>query len=219
MAVSPVLTEGWYTGGFLVTQAPSALSYATTVIANAGTVDIELNAGLVLSQNPGTVAVAAAGTNGANGTVGTISLGAAYMPGAYVLKATSATVFSVEDPGGKVLPSATVTAAYSDPEIKFTIGAGTGTYVAGDTFTLTAPGPSGTMVATGTATLPSVAVLYNRAVIPASGSKKVTIVSRLAEVNLSELQWDATILNAGTLLAGLQATAIAQLGSLGIIAR
>lgn len=216
---SPVLHEGWYSGGFLVSEGPNYQSRDVGTLLNSGTADITIDAGMVLSPHLGTIAVTAAGTNGATGTVGSISLGAGYIPGNYSLKATSATVFSVTDPTGRSMPAATVGAAYTDAEINFTVTAGTGTYAAGDAFTVAVPSPSGTFEPTGTASLPATAVLFSRIVVPAGGSKKATIIARQAEVNTAELQWDATILNAGTLLAGLEATAIKQLGSVGILAR
>ena len=217
--VSPVITEAWHGGGFLVSEGSNYISRDTAIIANAGTADVLLNAGLVLAQSPGTATITAAGTNHATGTVSSPVLNSAYVQGNYTLTATSATNFTVTAPDGRSLPPATVGTAYVNAELNFTITAGTGTYSAGDAFTVAAPGPSGTMVAFGTATLPAAGVLFTRAVVPASGNRTVTVVTRAAEVNQQELQWDSTILNAGTAAAGFQSAAIKSLGSLGIVAR
>lgn len=78
---------------------------------------------------------------------------------------------------------------------------------------------SGTLAPYTSASTVAAGILFNRHIIPAGGSARVTAITRQAEVNKAELQWDASILNAGTLLAADEAAAIASLGSLGIIAR
>lgn len=96
-----------------------------------------LKRGAVLGQQTNDSIDVAAGTNTGNGTVGSTSVGTTPTYGNFILKATSATVFSVTDPEGNALPNATVGAAYANAEINFTITAVGTAFVAGDTFTLT----------------------------------------------------------------------------------
>jgi len=94
--------------------------------------------GAVLGQQTTSSIDVTAGTNTGNGTVGSLSLGATETFGAFLLKATSATVFSVTDPEGNALPNATVGTPYANAEINFTITAGSTPFVANDSFTLNA---------------------------------------------------------------------------------
>jgi hypothetical protein len=92
--------------------------------------------GAVLGQQTNNSIDITAGTNTGTGTVGSTSLGATETFGAFVLKALSATSFSVTDPEGNALPNATVGTAYANAEINFTITAGGTPFVAGDSFVL-----------------------------------------------------------------------------------
>jgi hypothetical protein len=91
------------------------------------------------------VAAAIAGNTG-NGTVGAMTEGVTPKYGAFTLKATSPTVFSVTDPEGVALPNATVGTAYTNAELNFTITAGGTAFVAGDGFTLTALNTVGNVI-------------------------------------------------------------------------
>lgn len=93
--------------------------------------------GTVLGQQTSYSVQSAAGTNTGNGTIGTLSAGTGAKIGAYTLKATSATAWTVTDPEGTALTGATTGAVYSNAGIGFTITAGGTAFVAGDTFTLT----------------------------------------------------------------------------------
>jgi hypothetical protein len=57
------------------------------------------------------------------------------------------------------------------------------------------------------------AVLYAPVIVPAAGQAKVTVTSRDAEVNASELRWDAAVDAAG------KAAGLADLKAKGIVAR
>lgn len=104
----------------------------------------QLNRGSVLGQQTvGTPTVAMGGGNTGNGTIGGLAAGAAALPGAYTLRATSATSFTVTDPNGDSMPVATVGGAYSSPRLGFTITAGGTAFVAGDTATITVPAGAG----------------------------------------------------------------------------
>jgi hypothetical protein len=86
-----------------------------------------------------TVAVAANGGNTGNGTISagpTVDATKA-QNGAYSVKFTAPTVFSVFDPNGRELLGGTTGAAYSDAGIGFTITAGGTPFAAGDGFTIT----------------------------------------------------------------------------------
>jgi hypothetical protein len=106
----------------------------------------QLNRGAVLGQQSLGTPTGAAGSNTGNGTIGTLANGAAALPGAYLLTATSATNFTVTDPKGTSMPPATVGANYSDAKLAFKITAGGTPFVAGDTFTVTVPNGSGSYV-------------------------------------------------------------------------
>ena len=217
--VSPVSTENYYSGGFLISEAPGGLSRDGATISNSGTTDLGQQAGLVLSHAPGTPAAAVAGIgNAGNGTVGSISAGVIVQGGVYTLFATAATTFDVVDPDGVNLGTATAGTAFTSAEINLTITAGGTAFVAGDNFAINVPLTGAFKAYTGAANLPAVAVLYNLAWVPASGSKKVAVVTRNAEVNKSELQWDPTVIASANVTA-LQTAALAELAGHGIIAR
>lgn len=104
-------------------------------ILGAGT----LQRGAVLGQQTGTVTQAAP-TNVGNGTLGSITKGAAIQQGVYTLRATSATNFTVAGPGGAAMPNATVGTAYVSAGINFTLTAGGTAFAAGDAFDIIVPG-------------------------------------------------------------------------------
>lgn len=217
--VSPIINENFYTGGFLVSEAPGGLSRDGGSISNSGTADLAQQAGLVLSHAPGAPSAAIPGVaNHGNGTVGTISAGPAVQGGVYTLTATAATTFDVIDPDGVNLGTATAGTAFTSAELNLTVTAGGTAFQAGDTFEINVPLTGAYQSYTGAANLPAVAVLYSLCWVPASGSKKVAVVARNAEVNKAELQWDPTIVNSGN-VAALQTAALAQLATHDIIAR
>lgn len=216
--VSPVLNENFYTGDFLISEAPGMGSRDVGLISNGATVDLQQEAGLVLSHAAGTPAATAGIGNTGNGTLGSITAGKAMQIGEYSLIATAATTFDVIDPDGVNLGTATAGTPFTSAELNLTVTAGGAAFVVGDTFTVNVPG-AGYASYTGAANLPAVAVLYNLAYVPASGSKKVTVMSRNCEVNKAELQWDPSIANAGTVTAAAETAALASLAARGIIAR
>ncbi|WP_428485962.1 head decoration protein [Rhodopila sp.] len=218
--VSPVLTENWYTSGFIVSEAPGKLSRSLGTIYNTGTADIVQEAGLVLAQaTTATPTVTAGGANHGNGSVTAITAGNNAVLGAYTLLATSATSFNLTDPNNDAMGPATVGTAYAGAEIDFMINAGGTAFAAGDIFTLTLlPGTGAFVSYTGAVGLPAVGVLYNLVWVPAGGSTKVTVMARNCEVNRAELQWDPSIVNSGS-VAALEATALAALATHNIIAR
>jgi hypothetical protein len=215
---SPVITENFYTAAFLVREANGFLSRDAGVIANGTGSDVQMQGGLVLSAAaPATPATAAAlGTNTGNGTFGTIAVANPAVAGAYTVEFDDATHFVVSNPAGQEIGHGTTGVAFSAGGLGFTITAGGTPFAAGDSFKVTVTAGTGFVPYTGAA--PAVAILYNHSWIPANGSKKVTIITRMAEVNASELQWDSSVTGSGS-VAALEATALAQLAALGIVAR
>ncbi len=216
--VSSIIYENYYTGGFMVSQAQDRLSFDSGTIANTGTADVLLQAGLVLSRAAGTPAASPGVGNTGNGTVGSISGGVAVQIGVYTLIATGATTFDVLDPTGVSLGVATAGTGFVSPEIDLTVTAGATAFVAGDSFRIDVPA-GGYQSYTGAAGAPASAILYDLVTVPAGGSKTVAAIARQAEVNRKELNWDASITNAGTVMAAAETAAIDQLAKRGIIAR
>jgi hypothetical protein len=172
------------------------------VIANSGTVDLPLDAGLVIVQNVTGSLSATAGTNTGNGTIGTLVAEVGALVGNYTLIANSASVFAVADPNGVELAPANVGTTYADAEIGFKITAGTTAFAAADSFVIAvAAGNNQWSPYTSSTPAAHMGVLYNRTVVPAGGTKKVTVVTRQAEVNKLELVWDPSIANAGGISA------------------
>ncbi|MCQ8240526.1 head decoration protein [Rhizosaccharibacter radicis] len=99
-------------------------------------------------QTTFTVLATSGATNTGNGNVGSITPGRGIESGgSYTLTAQNATTFSVVDPEGQALPSATVGTAYTNGEINFTINAGSTAFAAGDSFTLSYQNTVGSFVA------------------------------------------------------------------------
>jgi hypothetical protein len=61
-------------------------------------------------------------------------------------------------------------------------------------------------------------VLYNRTVVEAGGFRKVAIVRRNAEVNLSELQWDPAVASSPS-FSSLVATVLGALAANNFLSR
>jgi hypothetical protein len=219
--VSPVLNEHFYDGAFLVREAAGNRSRDPGVMGNSGGSDLFLDPGLVVTQTTtGAITSAAkAGGNTGTGSVGAATAGLGTQVGAYTVAFTAATVFSVFDPSGKELRNGATGTAYSD-EIGFTIAAGGTAFVAGDGFTITvAAGSAQWQPYTSSTPAQNLAILYNRVVVPAGSSKKVTVITRECEVNRAELVWDPSIAAAGgiTSAAGGGNVGNGTIGSLSIV--
>jgi hypothetical protein len=203
MAQTPLL-ENWHTAGFIVSQATGHRSIDRGQIL-AGQAAV-LQAGTVLGQiTTGTAAAAASGAGGGantgNGTFGTITPGPLEKPGIYTLRMLTATTFSLTDPAGNALPNGTTGVAYSNPEIGFTLTAGGTAFVAGDGYLITALAGSGAW----TVYLPAntngsgtpAGILYGlvdaTTATVGAVNPHAAIVVRSAEVNASELIWDASL--------------------------
>lgn len=113
------------------------------IVLAAGT----LKRGTVLGQQTAQpITAAATAGNTGNGTIGTLSVGASPKVGAYALVATAATLFSVTDPEGVALGTATAGTPFTSAEINFTITAGGTAFVAGDSFTVAVSDAVGTYI-------------------------------------------------------------------------
>lgn len=215
--VSTVLLEGQRTAEFLVSEAENARSRDVGVMNNGTGADIAYPAGLVVQQQAVAPAVTKAGPVGTgNGTMGTVTVGPNARIGAYKVKFTSATAFDVTDPRGYKIDSGTTGVAYSNNELGFTITAGGTAFVSGDSFTVTVGTGDASWAPLTSSNLANDAplgVLFDNIVVPASGSKRVTVICRSAELNGGELKYDAS-LNTGNITTAINALKTPQNGGL-----
>lgn len=160
------------------------------IILSAGT----LPRGSVLGAVSAQSVISASGTNTGNGTVGSLSASTGSKTGAYLLKATAATTFSVTDPEGNALPNATVGTAYSQQGIGFTLTAGGTAFAAGDSFTLTVEDAVGqyklSVKTASDGSQTPVAILADYA--DASAGPVTAGAYLMAEVNANALNFDAS---------------------------
>lgn len=209
-------TESFHNAGFLVSEARDKTLSRDAVTLISGQ---NLLAGTVLGQiTTGSSAVAAAlGTNTGNGTFGAITVAAPALPGAYTVEFDAATLYVVSDPNGREIGHGATGSAFSAGGIGFTITAGGTAFVAGDSFTVTvAAGSLKWAVFDPTAangTQNAAAILYQDTDASA-GDTLATIISRLAEINKSELVWGA-----GVTTTPQKTAALAQLQALNIVGR
>lgn len=169
-------------GNLKIVSQPIILSAGTlprgSVLGAVGTLDV----------------IAQAGTNTGNGSIGTISASTGSKVGAYTLKASSASTWSVTDPEGNALPNATTGTAYSQQGINFTITAGGTVFAANDSFTLTVVDAVGTyklcVKTANDGSQTPVAILADYA--DASAGAVTTGAYMMAEVNANALNFDAS---------------------------
>ncbi len=214
---SPVLFENYYDGAFLVREANGYFSRDPGLIANAnagGTPDVQYQAGLVLSYAGGVVpTVSPKPGNVGNGTLGTVTT-AGTAPGTYTVEVTESDgTFEVYDAGGELVGLGKVGSAFNGAGLGFTASAGGTAFAVGDAFQVAVMQAGTAVYAPYTGAGSAVAILYNRLYVSAGQQRKVTVISRQAEVNAAELQWDP----ANT--AATQAVAQGQLAAAGIIFR
>ena len=216
---SPVLYEPFYTAAFLVREANGYLSRDPGTITNATGADIQYSGGLVVSLAAGGAATAVAGANTGNGTIGAIATTGATPSGVYLAKVTKTDgTFELLDPKGDVAGLGATGAAFAGGEgIGFTITAGATAFALGDTFIITVGVNPGAYVPYSGAST-AAGILFNRTWVSAGTTRKVTVITRLAEVNASEVQWDASVTGAAN-PAAVQALATSQLNLLGIVFR
>ncbi len=189
----------------IVSEASNQRSRENITVTQTGTA---LASGTLLTKvdaGAGTFAMGAGATG--NPTAGTITIGAAAVPGVYVIEFTAATKFTVEDPDGKTVGTGTLGAAFNKGGVGVTLTAGATPAVAGDTATITVAAGSGKYVAytAAGAAGPADAVLYNWLPAKTGDSDAVAFV-RDAELNRFEL-------------TGLDAAGQADLAKKGLIVR
>lgn len=189
----------------IISEASNQRSRENITVTQTGTA---LASGTLLTKvdaGAGTFAMAAGATG--NPTAGAITIGAAAIPGVYVIEFTAATKFTVEDPNGKTIGTGTLGSAFSKAGVGVTLTAGATPAVAGDTATITVAAGSGKYIAytANGAAGPADAVLYNW--LPAkTGDAKAVGFVRDAELNRFEL-------------TGLDAAGQADLAEKGLIVR
>lgn len=190
---------------FVLSEANGWGSRENITVTQSGTA---VESGTLLAQvdaGAGTFAMVAGSTG--NPTSGTITIGAAAVPGVYGIEFTAATKFTVEDPLGRTIGTGTLGTAFSKEGVGFTLTAGGTAAVAGDTATITVAAGSGKYIpyTASAAAGPAAAILYQR--LPAAtGDAKAVGITNDAEVNRA-------------LLTGLDATGEANLKALGIKVR
>lgn len=189
----------------IISEASNQRSRENITVTQTGTA---LASGTLLTKvdaGAGTFAMDAGATG--NPTAGTSTIGAAAIPGVYVIEFTAATKFTVEDPNGKTIGTGTLGTAFSKAGVGVTLTAGATPAVAGDTATITVAAGSGKYIAytANGAAGPADAVLYNW--LPAkTGDAKAVGFVRDAELNRFEL-------------TGLDAAGQADLAEKGLIVR
>ena len=194
--MADVITEGMHRGEFLVSEANGTRSRkAITVLSGQN-----LAAGAVLGAvNTGTAAATAFTGNTGNGAMGAITVSGAAKAGVYkltiVAAASDAGSFQVEDPGGVMVGTGDVAAAFSGGGLAFTLADGATNFAVGDGFNIAVDvsatkykeyNPSNT---DGSQT--AMAILWGAVDASDADAAGVAIV-RDAEVNASELGWFAS---------------------------
>ena len=170
----------------IVSEASNQRSRENITVTQTGTA---LASGTLLTKvdaGAGTFAMDAGATG--NPTAGTIVIGAAAIPGVYVIAFTAATKFTVEDPNGKTIGTGTLGVAFSKAGVGVTLTAGATPAVAGDTATITVAAGSGKYIAytANGAAGPADAVLYNW--LPAkTGDSDAVAFTNDCELNRFEL--------------------------------
>lgn len=182
-----------------------------------------LYTGTVLGQiSTGTATSAAkSGGNTGNGTCTvdvTTPVLAGAIPGVYTVRITNAVtnagLYTVEDPNGNPIGSATVGTTFAD-RIKFALADGATDFVVGDGFDITVTAGSGKFGALATAgllgTQIAAGILLDSAVDATTGDVVCVAIVREAEyVDAGVITWPSGI------TSGAKATAKAQLAALGI---
>lgn len=189
----------------ILAEASGQRSRENIVVTQSGTA---LESGTLLTKvdtGAGTFALDAGATG--NPTSGTITVGAAAVPGVYTIQFTSATKFTVAAPGGANVGSGTLGSEFNKGGLTFTLTAGDTPAVSGDLATITVAAGSGKYVAyqADAAAGPADAILYNWLPAKTGDSDAVAFV-RDAELNRFEL-------------VGLDAAGVADLATKGLIVR
>lgn len=185
------LTQGKFNAEFLLSyQGKYSLDVVTLADSNPA-----LKAGTLLGKITASSATSAAkaGGNTGNGTMGAITVSAGALAGVYKLRitkaATNAGDFEVIDPQGDVVGIGSVAAAYSMGGLAFTLADGATDFAVGDGFDITVTGSGKYVAYSNSATDGSdvVAAILKDNVPNSTADQKVVVVTRMAEVQGSEL--------------------------------
>jgi hypothetical protein len=207
------LVEQYHNAGFIVSLANGHQSIDQVQFA-AGLG--RLLPGLIIADVPLTYTATpvAGGTNVGNGTVGSITAQPPALAGAYTVHFTDATDFTVTNPYGVAVGAGVVGVAFGGAGLEFTITAGLTAFAANDSFTVTVAFTGGGWGPLTSATSSPVAYAILRDLVDATiRPATAAAVARSAEVNRSELVWDAS------LNIHQQDTALAALRLVGVLAR
>ncbi len=186
------IVENRHAAEFIVSEANGSLSRESVTILSGE----NLQPGHVLGKvSVGAATGAAVSGNTGNGTIGTVSAGAAAKAGVYqaicIEAAANGGTFEVEDPDGVIVGRAVVGTAFAGPVV-FTIADGATDFAAGDRFTITVAAGSGKYKeydpANTDGSQTAVAILLDAVDATAADADGV-IVARQAEVNAAELVW------------------------------
>ncbi|MEP6961007.1 MAG: head decoration protein [Acidobacteriota bacterium] len=215
------LTEGKVPGDWLKGEQHEPTDYSReviTILAGSGATR-PLTSGMVLAKiSKGAATVAAAAGNTGNGTSGSVTLGAAAIPGVYRLSAIAATKFLVEDPNGAILGTLTTGVLFAAGGLSFTLTAGGTAFVVGDAFTITVAAGSGKYVQIDDDGLlgseDAAGILYQDVTAPDGADVKGVAIVRNAVVSANGLTWPV-----GDFDDNEKAAAVLQLAALGIIVR
>lgn len=219
-----LLNEGKYPGDWLKGEQQDPQDYSRekiTVLAGSGAARV-LTTGMVLGKiTKGSATPAAVAGNTGDGTIGTVTVGAAAKPGVYRLTciepATDAGKFLLEDPDGQVVGTVTVAVAFSGGGLGFTVADGGTDFAAGDAFTITVAAGSGKYVQIEDAgtdgSEDAAGILYQNATAPDGVDVQAVAIVRNAVVSANGIVWPSDF------DANKKAAAIAQLGALGILVR
>jgi hypothetical protein len=191
----------------ILSEAPGDRSRENIVVTQTGTA---IPAGSLLTQTgdagAGSFSVDAGSTG--NPTAGTITVGAAAMPGTYVITFTAPTKFDVEDPNGVKVGSGTTGVAFSKAGLGFTLTAGATPAVAGDTAKIVlAAGTKKYVLYTANGAAGPADAVCPYALPAKTGDTKVVAYVRDAELNRYELSnldaaGEADLLKKGLLVRG-----------------
>lgn len=211
------LTEVLRAGHFLYSEANGGRAREKVTILSGQ----NLKAGAVLGKvASGAGSSAAFAGNTGNGTMGAITVGAGAKVGVYKLiiiePGTNVGTFTVEDPDGITVGRGTVAVAFSAGGLSFTLADGSTDFIAGDGFNITVAAGSNKYKEYNPANTDgsetAIAILYD-AVDASAADKAGTIIARSAEVVAADLLWFSGA------SSPQKATGLAQLATLGIIAR
>jgi|SRR5471032_209132 len=223
------LVEQRHAGGFIVSLANGHQSIDQVLLAQGSG---RLQPGTVIGYAAATYTTTGAATvgNTGNGTLSGLAAVAPALAGTYTISLISATEFTVTNPNGEtvsaqggtvdvsegtvVVGAGTVGTVFNAQGIGFLVAAGATAFIAGDSFTIavTDTGGGWAPITSASSGVTAYGLLYS-VTDTTNGPVNAAAVVRQAEVNASELVWDAS------LSAAQQNTTAAALKAQGILSR